>query len=107
MNNFKTDDDNHKLELVCARVDCPKNFFRKKHNQIYCSNECCRISTNRRIMEDYYALKDQKAGKPRFCNVCKLSRLSRYNSGKTCAACQSKQRNKDNDVLFGMVATLS
>jgi len=43
--------------VICSREDCGKEFNQKTHNQKYCSDECCRIATNRRIMEKYYEKK--------------------------------------------------
>ena len=40
--------------MICANKECAINFDAKTHNQKYCSDECCRIATNKRIMEKYY-----------------------------------------------------
>jgi hypothetical protein len=37
--------------MICANKECAKDFEPKTHNQKYCTDECCRIATNRRIME--------------------------------------------------------
>ena len=44
--------------MICANSECKKDFAPKTHNQKYHNDECCRIATNRRIMEKYY---DKKA----------------------------------------------
>ena len=43
--------------MICANTECAKEFDSKTHNQKYCSDECCRVATNRRIMEKYYEKK--------------------------------------------------
>jgi len=43
--------------MICANKECAKDFEPKTHNQKYCTDECCRIATNRRIMEKYYEKK--------------------------------------------------
>ena len=43
--------------MICSSDECKKNFDAKTHNQKYCSEECCRIATNKRIMEKYYEKK--------------------------------------------------
>jgi hypothetical protein len=40
--------------MICGNKECAKDFDAKTHNQKYCSDECCRIATNKRIMEKYY-----------------------------------------------------
>lgn len=76
-------------EIICAREGCneplpeTRTFNQKFHNA-----ECCRIETNRRIMEKYYINRDRKAGKVRYCNKCTVTRLSRYNESQICSSCQ-------------------
>jgi len=85
--------------MICANKEClnGKEFTPKTHNQKYCSDECCRIATNRRIMEKYYEKKAIRRGAKRLCKKCD-SRLSRYNESNICASCQKKidinQKNK-------------
>lgn len=83
-----------KEKLVCANDGCENLFTKKTHNQLYCSDECCRIATNKKIMQKYYEKRDQRLGKPRFCKECKTTKLSRYNDNKLCSACQ--MRNEEN-----------
>ena len=40
--------------MICHNKECSKDFEAKTHNQKYCTDECCRVATNRRIMEKYY-----------------------------------------------------
>ena len=46
--------------MICAREECGIEFEQKTHNQKYCSDECCRIATNKRIMDKYYKKKQLK-----------------------------------------------
>jgi hypothetical protein len=81
--------------MICSNTSCSKEFESKTHNQKYCSDECCRIATNRRIMDKYYEKKAIKNGAVRLCKKCK-SKLSRYNSEDLCASCNKNQKNRDN-----------
>jgi hypothetical protein len=81
---------------LCANEACEKAFTPNKHNQIYCSSECCRVATNRRLLLRYYEKKARLQGKKRYCKRCGLH-LSRYNDQKLCSACQQvDQVNKRN-----------
>lgn len=82
------------LVVNCARAECGKTFTKTTHNQKYCSNECCRIETNRKIMEKYHERAAIKRGKKRACVGCGIS-LSRYNEGKICGSCETDKRNKN------------
>lgn len=75
-----------------ACIECGNNFEFKTHNQKYCSSQCCRIATNKRIMEKYYAKKARLSGKERLCECgC---RLSMYSPDSICTLCQ-QQKKKD------------
>jgi len=78
--------------MICANKECAKEFEAKTHNQKYCSDECCRIATNRRIMEKYYERKAIRNGALRVCKCG--NRLSRYNNGNLCSSCE-KNSNID------------
>jgi hypothetical protein len=71
----------------CANPNCEETFNPTRHNQKYCSKECCKIVTNAKIMQQYYEKKDRKAGKKRLCKQCGITTLSRYNEGTTCQSC--------------------
>jgi hypothetical protein len=86
---------------VCK--ECNLKFDAKTHNQKYCSGECCRIATNKRIMEKYYQKKARLNGLERLCGCG--STLSRYNSEDTCSNCDSK--NKKNKRYLAMEAMAS
>ena len=73
--------------MICANKECAKDFEPKTHNQKYCTDECCRVATNRRIMEKYYEKKAIRNGAARPCKKCKIQ-LSRYNKTEHCATCE-------------------
>ena len=75
--------------MICANTECGKDFENKTHNQKYCSDECCRVATNKRIMDKYYEKKAIKNGAVRKCKKCK-SNLSRYNSAEVCSKCEKE-----------------
>lgn len=85
---------------LCANPKCMVGFVPARHNQKYCSKDCCKVVTNSKIMQQYYEEKDRKSGKPRTCKLCKESRLSRYNAGTVCAACSAKQESADRLALL-------
>lgn len=69
----------------------------------YCSDECCRIATNKRIMEKYYERK-AKMAQPRFCAASHCgTKLNKYNSNDYCSVCQSATNKRDKDILLGMI----
>lgn len=93
--------------IKCANDGCEIMFEQVTHNQKYHNSECCRIATNRRIMEKYYARRDQKAGKTRYCNKCHSTRLSRYNDSQICSACQLASVTAANNAVVSMLASVS
>lgn len=72
----------------CA--ECGEEFEYKTHNQKYCSNQCCRISTNKRIMEKYYQKKERLSGKEMLCAICNY-KLSKYSESYICAMCDIQE----------------
>jgi len=92
--------------MICYNKECAKEFDSKTHNQKYCSDECCRIATNRRIMEKYYEKKAIRNGSVRGCKKCNL-KLSRYNQGVLCSACEKKSMASDRNRLLGMIDEVS
>lgn len=90
----------------CARAECGKEFTKTTHNQKYCSNECCRIETNRKIMEKYHERAAIKRGKKRACRSCGTS-LSRYNENEDCGACQTRKRNENLGEARMLLASVS
>lgn len=91
----------------CAREGCEEEFIPATHNQKYHNSECCRIATNRRIMEKYYAKRDQKAGKVRFCLKCKTTRLSRYNDSQICGSCRVASVTAANHAVIEMLTAVN
>lgn len=93
--------------IKCANDGCEEEFTPSTHNQKYHSAECCRIATNRRIMEKYYAKRDQKAGKVRYCAECKTTRLSRYNDSQICGPCKEATTTAANAAVANMLAAVA
>lgn len=81
-------------EFICALEECGKIGIKVTHNQKYCTNECCRVATNRKIMKQYHERAAIKRGKKRSCKGCGTS-LSRYNESPVCGACQTAKRNEN------------
>lgn len=93
--------------LTCANEGCDIEFEPKTHNQKYHSDECCRLATNRRIMEKYYARRDQRQGKTRYCKICGETKLSRYNDSQVCGSCKLSSEIKANNSVADMLANAS
>jgi len=91
--------------MICANSDCKQKFNPKTHNQKYCSDECCRIATNRRIMEKYYEKKAIRNGAIRHCKCG--SELSRYSESKICTSCISKNKIETRKSLLEMLDGIS
>ncbi len=89
-----------------SNKECAKDFEPKTHNQKYCTDECCRIATNRRIMEKYYEKKAIRNGAARGCKKCK-AQLSRYNDTSLCASCQKKIDITKRNKIVGMLDEIS
>jgi|SRR5690349_5891582 len=77
--------------VTCEREDCENEFAKTTHNMKFCSSECCRIQTNRKIMADYHEKKAIRNGKKRVCLTC-ATPLSRYNPNKFCGACERRTK---------------
>lgn len=87
----------------CANPECENSFSPTRHNQKYCSKECCKVVTNAKIMKQYYERKDRKAGVKRVCHQCKSTSLSRYNEGNICQPCISRDRTNNRQSLLQLV----
>ena len=87
--------------MICANDGCSNSFEKTTHNQKYCSDECCREATNKKIREKYYEEKERLAGKKRTCSTKGCTNLlSRYNDGKICNSCIAKiQSSEKNEIL--------
>lgn len=92
--------------MICFNSECAKDFTPKTHNQKYCSDECCRIATNRRIMEKYYEKKAIKNGAPRICKSCK-TKLSRYNQNNICSTCEKNISYEGKKILWSILGDIS
>lgn len=92
---------------ICAREGCEETYERKTHNQKYHNDECCRLATNQRIMEKYYAKRDQRQGKTRYCKSCEETKLSRYNDSQICSACKAKSEINANNSVIDMLINAS
>jgi hypothetical protein len=92
--------------MICANKECSKDFEPKTHNQKYCTDECCRVATNRRIMEKYYEKKAIRNGAARGCKKCN-AQLSRYNETSLCASCQKKIDITKRSKIMGMLDEIS
>ena len=92
--------------MICANKECGKEFEPKTHNQKYCTDECCRIATNRRIMEKYYEKKAIRNGAARGCKKCG-AQLSRYNESNLCSICNRAENQDYRSRLLGMINEIS
>jgi hypothetical protein len=93
--------------MICSNKECAIKFEPKTHNQKYHNDECCRVATNRRIMEKYYEKKAIRQGAARGCKKCG-HQLSRYNDTSLCASCQKKiDISKRREYLQDIGATWS
>lgn len=91
-------------DRVCARTECAKDFAPKTHNQRYCSDECCRLATNKRIMEKYYERKNRRKGGTRICSSSGCATiLNRYNDSEICALCLTKKDSRNKAFIHDMV----
>lgn len=75
--------------------NCGIGFESNKKNQKYCTPACCRLATNKKIMERYYESKKRRSGVKRFCTCGQL--LSRYNDSNQCYTCLTK--NQENNTI--------
>lgn len=94
------------LTVNCARKECGMEFIKVTHNQKYCTNECCRIETNRKIMEQYHERAAIKRGKKRVCKSCETS-LSRYNINDFCGACETAKKEENSGEAHRLLASVS
>ena len=88
---------------ICANPSCESPFQPTRHNQKYCSKDCCKVVTNAKIMQQYYEKKERKQGKVRICQRCEITRLSRYNDGFICQACIAAEERENRDSLLLLV----
>ena len=92
--------------MICSNKDCAKDFNPKTHNQKYCCDECCRVATNKKIMEKYYEKKAIRSGAKRECKKCG-SRLSRYNQSTVCSKCEKNSAIQNRSSILMMINDIS
>lgn len=78
----------------CAWNECSVTFTPRTHNQIYCSDECCRAATNHKIMQRYYHKKAKRDGKFKTCSACGRETLSRFSDDEVCSECKSDKEKQ-------------
>ncbi len=83
----------------CANCGVP--FDSNKKNQKYCTPACCRLATNKKIMERYYENKKRKSGIKRYCDCGQL--LSRYNDSDICFICLNKEKENNNKAITEVI----
>ena len=80
--------------------NCDKEFEPKRHNAVYCSPECGKKATNKKILERYKTKKQKPIKKKRVCNSCAETVLSIYNVADVCHLCVRKEEQKNIDKLL-------
>lgn len=78
------------MTKICANPECGTQFTPNAHNAKYCSPECRRVVTNKRVLERYHEGKKKKPNDRR-CRDCKSTVLSIYNPDNVCAGCKAKK----------------
>lgn len=93
--------------MICSNKECGIEFEIRTHNQKYCSDECCRVATNKRIMEKYYEKKAIRNGSiVRVCKKCK-TKLSVYHNQDVCSACEKSLSLESREKLLRMIDDIS
>ena len=76
---------------VCSNEDCKAEFVAKVYNAIYCSTECRKLITNKKLLESYHSKKANK-NKKRICKTKECSTvLSKYNKEDISEACKEER----------------
>ena len=77
--------------IPCKNEECKKIFIPKTYNAIFCSADCRRVVTNKKLLENYYKKKEKKNTK-RVCETKKCTTvLSRYNKEDICERCKRER----------------
>ena len=88
--------------------NCTTLIVKKKtYNQKYCCKDHCRKATNKKIVEDYHKNQRRKKGQTRYCDTCKVNKLSRYNASDYCETCRKAgtlKRNSDARQLLNILS---
>lgn len=82
-------------------VNCATAFESNKKNQKYCTPACCRLATNKKIMEKYYENKKRLSGEKRYCSCGQL--LSRYNEMNQCFVCSQQEKKSHEDGILEVI----
>lgn len=90
----------------CENPGCEEVFIKKTHNQIYHEPKCTLLATNIKVMEKYYARQARRLGKVRYCEVCGITRLSRYNPDAVCNSCTQRQEIERNQSVSNSLASV-
>lgn len=78
-------------KIVCKNSECGKIFAPKTYNSIYCSPECRKKVTNKKLLEKYHSNK-KLFSKKRICRTNNCSTiLSRYNKENICERCKEER----------------
>lgn len=93
--------------ISCENTGCDVVFTKKTHNQRYHDDECCRLATNAKIMEKYYARRAQRLGHARYCQICTTAKLSRYNSDSVCGPCSLQREVDKNKSVLSMLNSVA
>lgn len=76
---------------ICTNEECGNDFVAKVYNAAYCSVECRKKVTNKKLLEKYYENKENKNTR----RVCKTKNcttvLSRYNKENICEQCKNER----------------
>jgi len=91
------------MEAICKNNECEVLFVKKKSNQIYCSDHCCQIVTNKKLKVKYHENRARLAGEERYCSKCRETRLSRYNDSTICNLCIAKEKTIAKKELLDMI----
>lgn len=78
-------------EKVCANDNCSNVFVPKTYNGVYCSSECRKIFTNKKLLDKYHTNKNNKFKKKVCANNGCTTILSSYNKEKICEQCKIKR----------------
>jgi hypothetical protein len=91
-------------QRVCEYRDCDVEFEPATHNQVYHTEECCRLETNARMKERYRENRDRRNGAVRICKTPGCgTKLSRYNESKYCSKCETAPEVQTNKQLLELL----
>jgi len=81
----------HSDRIECSNEECSNTFIPKTYNAVFCSPDCRRVVTNKRLLEKYYEAKERK-NSTRVCDTDGCSTvLSRYNKEDICERCKRER----------------